>query len=757
MLHAHSRSRFSPILNLRSGKAVVRTWFVLMILGFLAGSAIAAEIRGTVMSSGGKPIADAVVLHRPSGAKTTTAGDGSFALNVDAQGRIVLEVIHPDYADGLFTIAAKAVAEPVQLKLTALISQNEELVVTALRYPEPTAQIPAAASVVSSASIEKNLSPNVTDALAGVPGVVPLGTGGFSLVPTIRGMARGRILLMIDNARITSDRRTGPNASFVSPEDIDRIEVLRSPSSIFYGSDAIGGVVQIFTKSARMEGVHGTVHVGYGTNNENAVYGLNLSAKKGPFSFYLSGQNDEAENFSSPQGEVLQSEFHQANVFGRATYETDARRIDFSLLAARGTDIGKTANNAAVKPTWYPRENQNLIQFHWKEKNLGGGELNLVAYANPNFLETRTNTISGYVAGQSDGYVSKAAFAKTESTEYGVQLMYSKKLADDFRLTGGVDVFGRGGVDSINQETSYNASGEVTKRFSETPFTKGKRSDLGFYISGDYTGIRNLDLVAGLRYDTIAQRANPGGGDETLKSNDSAVTGFAGLSYRLTDRLSVFGNISRAYRTPGLSELFYSGITGRGVIIAQPDLTPETSVNGDVGLRYISNRFFVGAYAFLYGIDGLIDRYLVSNKVYTYGNLDDVRIKGLELELEYYPVNGWKVFGNMIAMKGESRATGAVINDVPPFRLNLGSRVWFGTLSFEASGVFQSKMDNPGPAEIAIPAYEYFQARVGYDFNRASVFVLVRNAFDKTFLGRPDPDSVYEPGRSFVFGLRYSF
>ena len=96
-------------------------------------------------------------------------------------------------------------------------------------------------------------------------------------------MARNRILILIDNARITSDRRTGPSASYISPEDIDRIEVLRSPSSIFYGSDAIGGVVHIFTKTAREEGIHGGIHAGYGTNGNNAEYGLNLSGKKGPY------------------------------------------------------------------------------------------------------------------------------------------------------------------------------------------------------------------------------------------------------------------------------------------------------------------------------------------------------------------------------------------------------------------------------------------------------------------------------------------
>lgn len=730
---------------------------IILVMGFMAGPVLAAEIRGKVISVGGKPIGEAVVLHRQSGLQTTTAADGSFVLSLETPGRIILEVIHPDYADGLFSLPGRSTANPVVLTMTVLIRQNEEVVVTALRFPEPTAHIPAASTVLSSTSLGERMAPHITDALIGLPGVAVLGTGGFSLVPTIRGLARNRILIMIDNARIASDRRTGPNASFINPEDIDRIEVLRSPSSIFYGSDAMGGVVHIFTKSAEKDGLHGAVHAGYGTNNANQAYGLSLAGRSGAFSFYLSGQKDKAGNFSSPDGEIDQSKFDQASLFGRATYETEARRIDLSLLLSRGRDIGKAAIDSAVKPTWYPRENQNLAQLHWTEKSLDGGELNFMAYANPNFLETRTDTMTGYVAGGSPGTISKAAYARTESTEYGAQISYSKKLTTGFRLTGGLDVFGRVAAEAVNSEKSFDASGAVTKDFSETPFTEGRRSDLGFYVSGDYSGIPKLDLIAGLRFDRLSQSAQPGGSAESLTSKKNAVTGFFGLSYRLLDRLTAFLNVSRAYRTPGLSELFYSGLTGRGVIIAQPNLTPETSLNGDIGLRYIAPRLFLGAYAFLYGIDGLIDRFLVADKTYTYGNLEDVRIKGVEFEAEYYPLNGWKIFGNFSVLNGESRATGLPINDIPPFRIYLGSRVSIRTLSFEVTGIFQSQKDDPGPAEIGIPSYEYFQARVGYDFRQMSVFVLVQNAFNRAFLGRPDPTAVFEPGRAFIFGVRYAF
>lgn len=721
--------------------------------GLLSLPAAGEDIRlqGIVAGIGGKPIAGAVVLNRETGMKATTGEDGSFVLNVDNGKRILLEVVHPDYTDGLFLVPAKSFGRPLHLTLAALIRQNEEVVVTALRYPEPTARIPAAATVLTTTAIGNNQTANLTETLAAATGVTPLGTGGFSIVPSIRGLARNRILFLIDNARITSDRRTGPNASFVSPEDIDRIEVLRSPSSIFYGSDAVGGVVHIFTKTAREDGIHGNVHAGYGTNGANTEYGLSLSGKKGAFSFYLSGQDNEADNYESPDGVVAQSQYGQAGFFGRAAYETDARRIDLSFLLARGTDIGKAANNAASKPTWYPRENQNMAQLHWTEKNVGGGELNISAFANPNFLETRTDTLSG-------GSVSKKSYAKTESTEYGAQLSYSKFLGADFRLTGGVDLFGRGNAGAINRETSYDSSGSVTKFVDENPYTNGKRRDLGFYLSADYAGFSKIDLIAGLRYDTIAQSADPGGKTETLESNTDAVTGFFGVSYRLTNHWTVFANLSRAYRTPGLSELFYSGITGRGVIIANPDLVPETSVNGDIGVRYIGNRFFAGLYGFLYRIDNLIDRYTVAEKTYSYLNVEDARIMGLEMEWEFFPLSGWKIFGNAAVMDGESRVTGDPINDIPPFRLMLGTRYQWRSLSLEVSGLTQGKKDHPGAAEIAIPEYQYFQARVGYNLNNAvNLFVQVKNALNETYLGRPDPDGVYEPGRNFIFGARYSF
>ena len=352
--------------------------------------------------------------------------------------------------------------------------------------------------------------------------------------------------------------------------------------------------------------------------------------------------------------------------------------------------------------------------------------------------------------------MTKDSLSRTSSTDYGVQVSYSRKLGEGFRLTAGADLYGRASVEATLHEESFNASGDLTKIYDETAYNRGRSADAGVFVSGDYSGLENLDLVGGLRWDSLTQSAHPGGG-AALDKKDDAVTGFLAASYRLTSRLTAFANASRAYRTPGLGERFYSGITGRGFIIAQPNLANERSLNWDAGLKWVSDRFYAAAYGFVYTVDGLIDRIQIEPSVYTYLNVDDARIQGLELEAEYYPLSHWKVFGTLASLKGESAVTGAPVNDVPPLRAVVGTRLWLGKFSAELSGILQAAKDDPGPAEIAIPACQVFQLKANYFLYPVNFYVVVGNLFNETYLGRPDPEAMEEPGRGLLLGLRYSF
>lgn len=709
------------------------------------------EIKGEVLTHEGKPIPEAVVLHRLSGNKTVSDEMGSFSLKVPDSEKIRLEIIHPDYMEEEITLSVENMPKKVIVRLTPFIRQREEIVVTAMRYPESSSNVPAAETVIPKETLEETMVPNITEGIANLPGVSSIGSGGFSLVPNIRGLARRRVLILIDNARVTSDRRTGPNASFVDPGEIEKIEVLRSPSSVFYGSDAIGGVINIFTRKPSMqEKLKGRINLKYGSINQEKGLGFSMEGSKHKTGFYLAFHANDAENYSSPIEKVPMSKYTQGSLFGKISHISEKREIHLSFLGTRGYDIGKPNRDSLTKPTWYPLESQNLLQLQWLEKGVARGDLTIQAYLNPNFLETKKETIKEYK--------TKESYSKMESLNLGFHLSYGKRIVKNLRLNGGIDFYGRSRAKAKNVNTYFDSSGNIENRIDEWPFQDGKRNDLGIFISADYSGIKRLDLVGGLRWDFLQLEAIPGNVLPAQKTTKSTWSGFFAGSAKLTNEIITFANISRAYRVPSLNELFYTGITGRGSIIAQPNLKSETSLNLDAGIKFINKRFFAGLYSFYYEIDDLIERYLLSDKIYTYGNIDRGRISGYELELELYPASGWKIFGNFFSFKGKSAKTQNPLNDIPASRLFVGTRVWLGRFSAEITSTFQGQKKDPGPAEIKIPAFEIINIRVAYFIHSSwRIYLSLSNLFNESYLARPDPDSVEEPGRNFLFGVSYSF
>ncbi|MCK4337892.1 MAG: TonB-dependent receptor, partial [Candidatus Aminicenantes bacterium] len=198
--------------------------------------------------------------------------------------------------------------------------------------------------------------------------------------------------------------------------------------------------------------------------------------------------------------------------------------------------------------------------------------------------------------------------------------------------------------------------------------------------------------------------------------------------------------------------------TGRGSIIAQSGLKPETSLNLDGGLRFFTQDFYLGAYIFGYEIDHLIERYMLRPKVYTYGNINKGRISGYELEIDYFPRPGWKIYGNYFAFFGKSLDSTDDLNDIPPARLFLGSEFWIGRLSLGINTTIQQKKNHPGPAEIHIPGYFIINIKANYMIGTSfRIFTLLSNCLQRSYIARPDPDAVYEPGRNLQLGLNYHF
>ncbi len=330
-------------------------------------------------------------------------------------------------------------------------------------------------------------------------------------------------------------------------------------------------------------------------------------------------------------------------------------------------------------------------------------------------------------------------------------------VAPSLRLEGGLDYFGRSGAHAYNKYTSFDEFGGVTGIQEEFPFLSASRGDLGAFLSADFAGIKRLDILGGARYDLLRMNAQPSSEILPVLTNDDQPTGFLAVSYKLAKELTAFVNVSRAYRLASINERFYTGISGRGFIIGQPNLMPESSFNLDGGFRLPGKRYFFGLYAFRYLIDDMIERFRLDPTTYTYGNIERGLLRGFEFEAEAFVLPGWKVFGNFAVIRGRSLATGDPLNDVAPFRVFTGTRYWRGRFSAELNATFSAAKSDPGPAESAVASSELVSLKAGYVWRGLDFFVTLANVFNTAYIARADPDAMFEPGRNLRVGFAYAF
>ena len=210
----------------------------------LAGQS--ASFSGTVLDDKtSAPVAGAVV----------TIGGVPGSVKTDADGRFTFAPSPAPPFQVIVVLAGGQVARPVlittvdaaaTIKVNALADESVTVVGAA---PSIDASPGSATTLLSNRQLARRAPENLMQALETVPGINQVSEGHAS-VPAIRGMARGRVLLLIDGARVTSERRVGPSATFLDPAVLEGIDVARGPGSVAYGSDALGGVISMRTRNA---------------------------------------------------------------------------------------------------------------------------------------------------------------------------------------------------------------------------------------------------------------------------------------------------------------------------------------------------------------------------------------------------------------------------------------------------------------------------------------------------------------------------
>lgn len=701
-------------------------------------------IRGVVQDIQHHPIEGVTVLIKSRAQQSFTNSQGQFVLKVPQEpGTITLIFSHAHFHPYSLHFNLDNLKKKLSVVLIPKEYIQEEVSITALNREEKSVDVPSAESSVSELEIKEKIPENIVTTMLNTPGIHFIGSGGFSITPSIRGLARRRVLILVDGMRVTGDRRAGVSATFLAPELVNRIEMVRSSSSVLYGSDALGGVIHIITQTPQIsKSLRNSLNLSLSSNNKRINSGFMLQQKISKINLSAAFQLTSANNYSTPSEEIFHSGFTYYSGMFNLQSGNENREFSLSYMGGQGTGIGKpTRDNDPVSYTQVSDEGEHYFRFHYEEKQLlKNGKIELLLYLNPSLY-----ALEKYKAGS----LSKE-YSHTQGHNLGGKLTLKKSLNKNFSIQTGLEWFGRRGFEFENKLE------EPDKLESTYPLLNGERDDYSLFFTADYKGIPSLDLLGGIRYTWFSLQALVE--DEKREKLSDAPSYFLGLTKKFGKSINLFVNLGRAFRLPGLSESFYTGLTGRKYVIGNPDLIPESSFNLDSGIKIFSKKFFMGAYIFSYHIKDMIERYKNQEGIYTYDNIDAGKIYGGELEFQFFPINNLEIFGHYFYYRGRSSSQEDPLNDIPSPKMLLGGKLLIDRFWTEINYLHSYQKTDPGPAEVENNGYSEVNIKAGYYFS--THFYLnfkIANFFNELYYPNADPDIPPARGIDISLGLHYYF
>ncbi len=703
----------------------------------------AAAFEGRLLDPDGQPLAGARVQVLGGRGVAVVAADGRFVLSPDPTPPFDLLVSRPD---GVLIQPVRVASLPTDAPLELRVEAALAGAVTVLGAAPDLELPPAGALTVSGRGDLAQREPQqLTNVLENIPGASANGSGRTA-VPALRSLASARTLILLDEGRVTAERRAGPSATFLDPASVEEVEVVRGPGSVAYGSDALGGLIRMRT---RIPSPGEPTQLRYalvgGTVDDLAAVDAELGTELLGGGLLLGGGYRNADDYESPEGTQPMSGLESMGARAGYQHELGPGLLRVLWRSDLGRDIGKPATDSTTKPTWYPEEDSHRATVSYEQPGPGAwSRLGVTATWDEYRLLTATDTLA------TSSKPRTLAEADVFAHDYGLRFEAERPLGD-VRLALGLDAAGRYGLHAVNRSTTFEDTGAVVT-FEES-IERARKDGLGAFASAS-TGVGAVNLAGGLRFDWVGTE-NQGGyfGDMTTSASD--VSGFLGATVPLAASLDLSAQVARGFRDPLLSDRYYRGISGRGFVTGNPDLEPETSLQGDLALRYAAGPVHLALYGYDYRVDDLIERYKDGTD-YFFRNRGEAEVRGVEVEGTYS--FGPELLAQVAAQwqEGEALDDDAPLDGVPPLglivtlRRDPGQRWWW-----LARVAAYDRDDEPGPSEKVVPGYVVFDAGIGYRVSPAlELQLLGRNLLDTAYYASADEKAVHEPGRGVTLSLR---
>jgi hemoglobin/transferrin/lactoferrin receptor protein len=712
-------------------------------------SSPAFAFRGRVVDQDGRPVANATISILGRTGEAITNQDGRFVWQPDPPTPFEILVI--DSAGNYSRPILIETLSTEELLVTIAPILNESVTVSG-SAPSIESTPGAATSSLSSRDVAVRQPTNLMQAIENVAGVNQV-SEGQAAVPAIRGLARGRTLILIDGARVSSERRVGSSATFLDPSLIEGVDVSRGPGSVAYGSDAFGGVISVRTRRV-MPGspwafqFSGTVGTGMPERRGSLEIAKGLPAGGVLFAAHVR----EADDWDSPEGKVFNSGFGDRGFMLRAEQKVGVGYLTAGWQSDFGRDIERPRNNSRTVRFYYPYEDSHRFTAGYEARSvIGLQRLAVTGFVGRYEQRTDQDRFPTDTTGRS---IERADIAANDFHVRG----FGEKLVGRSRVEFGVDINGRFGLNALDDVIAFDQAGAVASTRPHVSIDTARRVDNGVYANIEAAVAPVLVVSGGVRGDYVTT-SNAGGHFGDRSTGNGAGSGYASATVGSFAGFSLTAQIARGFRDPVLSDRYYRGPTGRGFITGNPDLNPETSVQLDFGVRYVSQRFRFATFYYHYRINDLIERFQTTEDDFFFRNRGTARVRGYEIEAQATLPGGLAL--DLAAQVAEGRALDddAYLDDISPVNLMATMRRQFGTRGFgQVRAAYYSDDDHFGPTEIAVPGYTLVDAAVGYQVVKPlELRVQARNLLDETHFASQDVRAVLSPGRSASLVMTVKF
>ena len=714
---------------------------------------VLAAVLSLVLSGPAPPIDGRLVDGRRgtpiAGAEITIVGQRG-SVRTDDLGRFRWPVIPPLPIDVIAVLPDGRVAGPIRVAaiddaqvLTLTVDAAVSETVTVLGAAPTIDAAPAASTtLLASTDLELRHAQTLSQALDVVPGVSTI-SEGQAAVPTIRGLARGRTLILVDGTRASTERRAGANASFLDPGAVRTVEVARGPGSVAYGSDAFGGVI-----AARTRGPDYTAPVrvrfagtaGGGVPEQGGD--LEVSTGYGSGGVLVGVRARDFDDYDAPDGVVTNSAWRDSGVRARWEHAAGADRWSIGWQSDFGRALGRPRGDADVIRATSPFEDSHRLTASHERASLGG------------FTNVRFNALAGTSRQRNDQDRLPTATrprsverADLSSTEMQLRLT-GDRLVGPARLHVGTDVQGRYGLEALDTAVAYNLAGTVTSETTTVSIDSASRTAVGVFAETGAQVTPTLRLTGGLRVDAV-WNTNAGGffGDRSVSK--AALAGLVAATLAPTARLTLTGQIARGFRDPILSDRFYRGPVGRGFVEGNPDLEPETSLQFDLTARYAAGPIRLAAAGYHYRITDLVERYAETPTLFRFRNRGHAELQGVEVEAQSTLPRGFALAATAETSRGRDADDGTPLDDVAPAAVSVTVRYTAGA---RVASYFRIKAvgshDAAGPSEVPTQPYTLADAGVGWRVTpHLELHGVMRNLLNEAYQSSAGPRWVWAPGR----------